>query len=110
MKYIINESRFNNIINEYINSIVGLPIKKHNHPSSFVNYVWFTNNKGESVFESDDNGSGLELGVRDDIWVSVQGMFSLSVNETDNRFSEWMGELYGVEFPGGVYTFERTND
>lgn len=108
MKYIINESRFDNIINEYINSIVGLPIKKHNHPSSMVYYVWLTNNKGETVFESEDNGLGLELGVRDDIWFSVKGMFSLSVDETNNRFSEWMNELYGVEFPGGVYTFEKS--
>jgi hypothetical protein len=32
----------------------------------------------------------------------------LSEDETNNRFSEWMGELYGVEFPGGVYTFEKS--
>lgn len=108
MKYIITESRINNIINEYINTIVGLPIKKHNHPSLAVSYIWFTNNNGDSVFESDDSDFGPELGIRRDIWFSVKNMFNLSKDETYNRFLEWMNELYGVEFPGGVYTFERS--
>ncbi len=110
MKYVITESRLDDIINEYINSVVGLPIKKHNHPSSVVSYVWFTNNNGEVVFESDDGGEGPELGISHEIYLSVKSMFSLSEDETYDRFIEWMSELYHVEFPGGAFTFERNDN
>lgn len=110
MKYIINESRLNSIVKDYISHIVEPPLKKHNHPSSMVSYIWFTNKNGVTVFESDDNDDGFELGVRKDIWNSVKSLFSLGESETENYFLEWFYELTGMEFPSGVYTFEDNND
>lgn len=106
MKYIITESRLENLINEYLTKIVGLPIQKHHHPSSVVSYIWFTNNKDEVIFEMDDSSEGLELGVREDLWNSVQSLFSLSVNETEKVFMEWMEQEFNNDFLTGAYTFE----
>jgi hypothetical protein len=106
MKYLIAESRLNLLINDYINNLTGGVLERHKHPNSAVDYIWWTDLNDRSVFEADDADEGLSLGVREDIWNSVNRMFSLSSYETDIAFLKWMFNYNGMKFPSGVYTFE----
>ena len=106
MKYLIAESRLNLLINDYINNLTGGVLERHKHPSSMVGYIWWTDLKDKTIFEAQDADEGLGLGVREDIWNSVNRMFSSSSYETDTAFQKWMWNHNGMKFPSGVYTFE----
>lgn len=107
MKYIITESRLNTIIDNYITNLIGDKLIKHFHPSSMVGYVWWTDKFDNRVFESDESDEDLSLGVPEDIWNSIQSMFSLDSGDTDIVLTQWMKNKTGMDFPDGVYTFER---
>lgn len=107
MKYIITESRLNIIIDNYITNLIGDELVKHVHPSSMVGYVWWTDKYDNTVFESDETDDDLSLGVHEDIWYSIQSMFSLDTYDTDMSLMQWMKDKTGMDFPEGVYTFER---
>ena len=98
-----SESRLNLLINDYINNLTGGVLKRHKHPNSAVDYIWWTDLNDRIVFEAQDADEGLSLGVREDMWNSVNRMFSLSSYDTDIVFLKWMN---GMKFPSGVYTFE----
>jgi hypothetical protein len=105
MNYSITESRLNQIIDTFISNQIGM-LKKHIHPSSSVNYYWWTDKYDNSVFEfsGDDDPS---LGVYEKLWESVRDLFDLSPIETDESFLRWAYHHMGMEFEDGIYTFER---
>jgi hypothetical protein len=107
MKYLITESRLDEMIDDYITNITGGVLELHKHPNAMFDYVWWTDLEGRSIFEGYNNNEGLSLGVREDIWNSVNRMFSLSSNNTDIAFLKWMFNYNGMKFPSGVYTFEN---
>lgn len=107
MKYIITESRLDTIIDNYITNLIGDKLIKNFHPSSAVGYVWWEDKFGNGVFESDESDEDLSLGVYEDVWNSIQSMFSLDSYGTDKALISWMKNKTGMDFPDGVYTFER---
>lgn len=108
MKYVIMESRLDLLINDFITNLTGGGVlKRHNHPNSAVDYIWWTDLNDRTVFEADDADEGLSLGVREDMWKSVNRMFSLSDYDTDKAFMTWMFNYNGIKFPSGIYTFEE---
>jgi hypothetical protein len=107
MKYLITESRLDEMIDDYITNITGGVLERHKHPNTMVDYIWWTDLEGRTVFEQFDADEGLSLGVREDMWNSVYLMFSLSTNNTDIAFLKWMFNYNGMKFPSGVYTFEN---
>ena len=106
MKYIITESQVKHLIDEFITNQIGGYLEKHNHESSMVYYVSWTDMNGNGIFESEDTDEGPGLGVNENLWNLVQTMFSLGGYETDKVFMDWMLKYEGEEFPGGVYTVE----
>ena len=106
MNYIITESRIEKLISGFIGELTGGVLERHKHPSSMVDYIWWTDLKDKTIFEAQDADEGLSLGVREDIWNSVNRMFSSSSYETDIAFQKWMWNHNGMKFPSGVYTFE----
>jgi hypothetical protein len=106
MKYLITESRLDKLVNDFINELTGGVLERHKHPNAMVDYIWWTDLEGRTIFEQDDIDEGLSLGVREDIWNSVNRMFSLSSYDTDIAFQKWMFNYNGMKFPAGVYTFE----
>ena len=106
MKYIITESRLDKLVNDFINELTGGVLERNKHPNDMVDYIWWTDLKGRTIFEQDDTDEGLSLGVREDIWNSVNRMFSLSSYDTHIAFQKWMFNYNGTKFPAGVYTFE----
>lgn len=109
MNYIITESRLETLISNFITELTGGVLKRHKHPNSAVDYIWFTDLKDDTIFEVDDADEGLSLGVREDIWNSVNRMFSLPSYNTDMAFQKWMWNYNGMKFPSGVYTFEHND-
>ena len=108
MKYVITESRLDELIQNYISESVGLLERHSSHDSySYSNYMWYTNLKDVMIFEIAETDEGLGLGVLESLWNSVNGMFSLSDYDTDKAFMKWMLNYKGGKFPGGIYTFEN---
>lgn len=107
MKYTITESRLHNIIQNYITSIVGTELVKHSTIQGVpILTLWWTNPNGNIVFQADNSEDDWALGVREDIWQSINDMFALGAIETDTEFMTWMKNYSGMEFPSGVFTFE----
>jgi hypothetical protein len=99
MKYLIAESRLNELVQNYITNYVGL-LERHSSPTS--RYIWYTNLNGEMMFEIDSN----ELGVFESMWNSVRGVFSLSDYDTNKAFLTWMKNNKQMKGFVGLYTFE----
>ena len=109
MKYLITESRLDELVQNYITDYVGL-LERHSSPTFNRTYIWYTNLNGEMMFEiTDDSGLGLELGVFESMWNAVRGMFSLSDYDTDKAFLTWMKNNRGMRDFVEVYTFEESN-
>ena len=106
MKYVIMESRLDELVQNYVSESVGL-LERHFTPDSYSGYIWYTNLKDVMVFEITYTDEGSGLGVLESLWNSVNGMFSLSSYDTDKAFMAWMWNHMGGKFPGGVYTFEN---
>ena len=86
MKYIIKESRLDELVQNFITSQVGL-LESHSSPTFGHTYIWYNNLNGVMLFEiSDTDYHGVGLGVLESMWNVVKGMFSLSDNDTDKAF------------------------
>jgi hypothetical protein len=109
MKYLITESRLDQVINNFITKIVGEKLDRVE--SKVAPITWFHDPKnGKLVFEIDDNAGGdTALGVSNEIYFTVRRMFSLWNNETDKAFMDWMTNYTGKKFPSGVYNFDPNN-
>jgi hypothetical protein len=108
MKYIITESRIDELVQKYITNYVG-PLEKHSSPTFGQTYIWYTDLNGGIVFEiSDTPYHGVGLGVLESVWNAVMNMFSFSDNGTDIAFTIWMSNYIGKkEYIEGVYTFQK---
>jgi len=102
MKYLIAESRLNELVQNYITNYVGL-LERHSSPTfRQTEYIWYTNLNDEMMFEINDN----ELGVFESMWNSVRNVFSLSDYDTDKAFLTWMKNNKQMKDFIGLYTFE----
>jgi len=106
MKYIIKESQLNNLIQSYITKIVNPPLTEKPHSFSFLN-TFYVNSNGEHLFSVSTSEDEIELGVREDIWNSVQSMFSLSEFQTNLAFMRWMKNYNGTNFANTVYQIPK---
>jgi hypothetical protein len=104
MKYLLTESRLDELVQNFISESTGL-LEIHIHPSPVVRYVWYTDSNGIKIFEMIDNGEGFELGVLESLFSSVENMFLLSERDTKRAFMIWMRNYNGMKFPSGVVTF-----
>jgi hypothetical protein len=105
MEYLITESRLDQVINNFITETIGATLDRQ--MSQFESVTWYFDLKNNLVFEIDDNlDDGSALGVSEEIWNSVNRMFSLNTYQTDEAFMNWMWNYSGKKFPSGVYTFE----
>ena len=101
MKYLIAESRLDELVQNYITNYVGL-LERHSSPTFRQVYIWYTNLNDEMMFEINDN----ELGVFESMWNSVKRVFSLSDYDTDKAFLTWMKNNKQMKDFIGLYTFE----
>lgn len=106
MRYTINKSRFDELVQNFISKSVG-GLERHAYPSESYKYIWYSDSNGIMIFEITDIPEGLGLGVFEVLWKNVKGMFSLSDNDTDEAILKWMWNYNGTKYPGGVYTFEQ---
>ena len=106
MKYIIAESRLDNLVQKYITNYVGV-LESHSIPSFGRSYIWYTNLNGEMMFEISDTDYGLALGVFESMWNTVKDVFSLSDNDTDRAFLTWMKHNEAKREFEELYTFEK---
>jgi hypothetical protein len=109
MKYVITESRLDELVQKYITNYVGGLLEKHSSPTFGKTYIWYTNSNGSMVFEiSDTLYHGVGLGVLESVWNTVKDMFSLSDNDTDIAFIIWVSNYMGKKgYIEGVYTFQN---
>lgn len=105
MKYLIAESRLDNLVQKYITNYVGV-LESHSIPSFGRPYIWYTNLNDEMMFEISENYS-LALGVYESMWNTVKDMFSLSDNDTDKAFLTWMKNNEAKREFEGLYTFRQ---
>ena len=106
MKYLITESRLNELVQNYITNYVGV-LERHSSPTFGRSYIWYTNLNGEMMFEISDTDYGLALGVYESMWNTVKDMFSLSDNDTDKAFLTWMKNNEEKREFEELYTFEK---
>jgi hypothetical protein len=104
MKYVITESRLDELVQKYITNYAG-PLEKHSFPSFSNTYIQYTNLNGSLVFGISDSDYGLALGVSEPMWNTVKDMFSLSDNDTDIAFMTWMKNNKGRKIFDEVYRF-----
>ena len=109
MKYIIAESKRDHMVDMFLDDYVG-EISIHHHPASMVDYVWWTDKDGRTVFEGDGLTDEASLGVDEKLWNTIERMFSLTSHETDLAFMRFVEQRSKYKFPDGVYTFESNND
>ena len=106
MKYLISESRLDNLVQKYITNYVGV-LERHSSPPFGDTYIWYTNINGEMMFEISDTENGLALGVFESMWNMVKGVFSLSDSDTDRAFLTWMLNNEEKREFEELYTFEK---
>jgi hypothetical protein len=106
MKYLIAESRLDNLVQKYITKYVGV-LEKHLTHTFGRSYIWYTNINGEMMFEVSDTDYGLALGVYESMWNMVKGVFSLSDSDTDRAFLIWMTNNEEKREFEDLYTFEK---
>jgi len=106
MKYLITESRLDNLVQKYITKYVGV-LEKHLTHTFGRSYIWYTNINGEMMFEVSDTDYGLALGVYESMWNMVKGVFSLSDSDTDRAFLIWMTNNEEKREFEDLYTFEK---
>jgi hypothetical protein len=106
MKYLISESRLDNLVQKYITKYVGV-LEKHLTHTFGRSYIWYTNINGEMMFEVSDTDYGLALGVYESMWNMVKGVFSLSDSDTDRAFLIWMTNNEEKREFEDLYTFEK---
>lgn len=105
MKYVISESRLDDIVQKFISDYVG-DLKSHVSTAPGPTYVWYTGRNGIVMFEVTNTDKGPRLDVPIDLWNTVKKLFSLSMSEVDNAFLKWMHNYNGYEYPGGVYNID----
>ena len=93
MKYIITESRFDEIIFKFLDKIIGHLEKKKGHSSEIV----FT-------YPDDDQGPiGLnngELYVNYNIVSEMSSMFNMDEQEVSDKVGEYLKQKYDLDFIG----------
>jgi hypothetical protein len=105
MKYLIAESRLDELVQKYITKYVGV-LERHSSPTFGRTYIWYTNSNDGMMFEISDTDYGLALGVFEPMWITVKRMFSLSDNDTDKAFLTWMKNNEAKREFEELYTFE----
>lgn len=105
MKYVISESRLDDIVQKFISDYVG-DLKSRVSTGPGPTYVWYVGNNERVMFEVTRTNEGERLDVRNDLWNAVKKLFSLSVSEVDDAFLKWMYNYNGYEYPAGVYTID----
>lgn len=105
MKYVISESRLDNVVQKFISDYVG-DLKSRVSTGPGPTYVWYVGNNERVMFEVTRTNEGERLDVRNDLWNSVKKLFSLSMSEVDNAFLKWMYNYNGYEYPAGVFNIE----
>lgn len=105
MKYVISESRLDNVVQKFISDYVG-KLESRVSTGPGPTYVWYVGNNGRVMFEVTNTDKGPRLDVPIDLWNTVKKMFSLSMSEVDQAFLKWMRNYNGYEYPGGVYNID----
>lgn len=105
MRYIITESRLDDIVQKFISDYVG-DLKSHVSTAPGPTYFWYTGKNGIVMFEVTETNKGSRLDVHNDLWNIVKKMFSLSMSEVDQAFLKWMHNYDGSEYPAGVYNID----
>jgi hypothetical protein len=93
MKYIITESRFDQIIFKYLDMTLGHLEKKKGYMSDIV--FTYPNNEEGPIGLS--NG---ELFVNYDIILELSSMFNLDEQEVSDKVGEYLKQKYDLDFIG----------
>jgi hypothetical protein len=91
MKYIISESRFDDIIMTFLDErFQGM--EKHNDAIGGGMYTWWgIGNHGLLDLDYDSKG-GYRVGVDHTIFEGLKGIFGLSLGETEDYIMRWLFE------------------
>lgn len=103
MKYIISESRFENLIMNFLDDrFKGM--KKHVEHLADRNYTWWGIGNYGMLDKSTNDDGVVGVGVNIEIWNSLRGTFDLSPTQTDEYITMWVEENLGI-FPHEIWTF-----
>lgn len=109
MKYIIGESRLDDLVQQFITMKIGGPIKK----SEITKFSWplyhhWENKNGEPIFRTLDGS--YKLDVEDNLYHDVRKMFSLSKKSADSSFLKWVKNNLKIKSFEGVHVFYPEKD
>jgi len=91
MRYLIKESQFENLVFSYLNDYIKDYPKKEEDRGVII---WGEGKDNQMLFDKPDR----ILFVRNELFESVQNMFSLSQKETRKVFIDWLKTMgYKVE-------------
>lgn len=105
MKYIIAESRFNNILDKLFINRYGSILVKEDQPDGYI--VFYDENQPYSKNEEQpfsQRGVPFELNIGGNLWVNdyvffkrIRNLFGLSTIEVNELLKNYFEEKYGVE-------------
>lgn len=101
MKYIISESRLEDLVISFIDDNVrGLEhhVSDDIPNSSFGEKTWWWGIDDEELFIANFDPFTTIVGIRLHLFNLVQNMFSISHDETFEYFGKWIKQRLGIEF------------
>ena len=106
MKYIINESRLDEVIMNYLDSIF-FGMKEHHEKIGYGIYQWWGNGDYwmmyiDKTYDADD--AVLSVGINDSVWSGLVAMFNLSPVQTEQYLKRWIRENLEIN-PDEIYVF-----
>jgi hypothetical protein len=94
MDYIIKESRLLKFLDDYITQTVGnLNMINSSHVMASKEDFELINNNRKIIFEFLDHN----LGVSQDLFVTISHLFNMNASETENIFVRWFEKKYPNE-------------
>jgi hypothetical protein len=103
MKYQINESRLDEVIMSYLDSVLFGIEEKYNYIGGGMYQFWGKGNY-EMIYVDESNDNMLSMGINNSIWGGLRRMFNLTPTQTDEYFIKWIEENLGLN-PEDIYTF-----
>lgn len=95
MKYLIQESRLNDLIMSYLDNQFKGMVKHVEGIGGGVYTWWGIDNHGMVDIGENEEGS-INIGIDSNIWNGVQSFFGLSDSVTDDYLKMWVEENLGI--------------
>lgn len=110
MKYIITESRLNDIIESYLNSELGDLKLVNRHDNRNGKTDWYVNKSGEPLVIISNNSFKDIVMLRRDIYNNLENMFGLdTTDDIQGHLRKYFYTKWGLPTEI-IYTYDRGNE